>query len=397
MRTTPSLRLNIGAYLGTLGVGIVIGSLGPLLVPISYAFSLRIAHVGFPVVFHSMGLLAGSVTSFIGWGKHRTHLSLTLAASLLCSSSFALVLVRPNIAVVLVLLFLIGFGNGVLVTSLSSLFSEIYMQNRAKYMTLLHLFYSFGSFFGPLVVGMILSFSDLWYLFFLLVGLIALPQALIFRDKGLFTRTSSPRAEASANEKPPAAPLSSVVFWFLILAMFLQVGLEVSFSSWVPVFLTRVRSASPAMASYALSVFWLSVICGRVLFARLLSTANLPRVLLAGTASAAVCIGLSFLTGELVLTVLLLACSGLMISFVYPGLLALGGDVFSRKAGFVTGSMMATGISGGVLFPWVVGPLSEALGLARGVFLIPLISTGSVSILIYLCFSLAGKDHHKGL
>ena len=115
-----------------------------------------------------------------------------------------------------------------------------------------------------------------------------LPLPLLFREKELSRDASWSPARESTYEQPPGKPMVVLVFWILLMAIFLEVGLETSFTPWMPVFLTRVRSISAAMASYSVSIFWLSVLCGRVLFIRFLLKANLPRALLGGVAAGTV-------------------------------------------------------------------------------------------------------------
>ena len=184
-------QLNIFDCLGMLVSGAIIGSLGPLLVPISEFFHLRIAQVGFPVAFNAAGMLTGSaIISFI-WHINRARSLLTFSVLLLLASLLGIVFLHINIEIVLILLFLVGFGMGLSNTSLNSLFSEIYGRNRVKHLSLLHAFFAVGAFIGPLLVGTILFYAGQWYVVYLLVALITLPLPVVFSKKNLFSDSSS--------------------------------------------------------------------------------------------------------------------------------------------------------------------------------------------------------------
>ncbi|MCD6232600.1 hypothetical protein J7K28_08290, partial [Candidatus Aerophobetes bacterium] len=70
-------QLIIISYWGMFNAGIVISFLGPLLVPISNFFQLKLAQVGFPVVFNSMGFLLATFVLAFFWRIYRARLLLT--------------------------------------------------------------------------------------------------------------------------------------------------------------------------------------------------------------------------------------------------------------------------------------------------------------------------------
>lgn len=169
--------------------------------------------------------------------------------------------------------------------------------------------------------------------------------------------------------------------------MFLYLGIESSFTSWTPVFLNRERNLTPAAASYSVSIFWLAMIVGRVIFSRISHKVNLNRTLIIVAGGGALFTALSFTGQDIVLAAFFLILSGLCLSLILPGLLALGGGFFSKHIGFITGTMMASGLAGCIFFPWVIGPVSAVVGLARSVFLIPVLSAGLALLILYLRYS----------
>jgi len=143
------------------------------------------------------------------------------------------------------------------------------------------------------------------------------------------------------------------------------------------------------MASYNISIFWVTVIGGRWLFSHFFYKADLSRSLIIGAAGGALFIALSFLSQESALILLFIACSGLLVSYLYPSLLALGGDVFPNSIGFVTGIIATGGFAGSMFFPWLIGPISQAMGLTKGVFVISSLSIGLAGVLLYFRHFLA--------
>lgn len=154
----------------------------------------------------------------------------------------------------------------------------------------------------------------------------------------------------------------------------------------MPVFLVKVRDVSTAIASYSISIFWLTMIGGRWLVGHFSYKIDLSRSLIGGATGGALFIALSFLSKDLIL--LFIACSGLLLSYAYPSLLALGGNVFPNSIGFVTGVLTAGGFAGSMFFPWLIGPISQTISLSKGVFIISSLSIGLASVLLYFHYFL---------
>jgi len=370
---------------GMLSVGMVIGSLGPLLVPIRETFHLRIAQVGLPIVCTSAGFLSASIFLALLWKIHRARLFL-IGSSLVASLALASISLARTTLLLLALLFLVGISQGLLHTSLDCFFSEVSGEEKARRLNWLHVFFGIGAILGPLLVAILLTFSEKWYLVFLFIGLISFPLSILFWRSSHYQESLSSGPTLTLISHGLTSPLTSPFFWLAILAMFLYVGLEVSFGSWTPVFLTRIRQVSVVSASYSISVFWLSIMVGRFLFGRFFHRTNLSLSLVIGTLGAALFTSLTFAVKPHLPITIFIALSGLSLSWFYPSMIALGANTFPKHIGFMTGALIASGTSGSILFPWLIGPVSEVLGLGRSIFVVPL-----------LCVVLAGIFSHYTL
>ena len=369
-------------------VGIVFGSLGPLLVPISDTFHLRLAQMGLPIVSLSAGFLSANILIAFLWKTNRVRLFLvlpSLAASLTLAS---ISLVRTPVLFLLILFF-VGISQGLLHTSLDCFFSEVSGEERARPLNWLHVFFGIGAVLGPLLVGILLSYSERWDLVYLFIGLASLPLPVMFWRSRLYRDDLSSRSTLSPVSHPPNRPIASPLFRLVIGGMFLYVGLELSFGSWTPVFLIRIREVSVVSASYSISVFWLSMVAGRFLFGYFFHRTNLSLSLVVGSLAAALFTALTFVLNYHGPLILFIALSGLSLSWFYPTMLALGANTFPKHIGFLTGTLSASGTSGSILFPWLIGPLSEILGLEKGVFIVPLLCVGLAGIFSSYAFLLA--------
>ena len=139
---------------------------------------------------------------------------------------------------------------------------------------------------------------------------------------------------------------------------------------------------SVTTASYSVSLFWLAFLIGRALYARFFHTIDLSKSLIVGTAGSAFFMGLAFLSKDAYAIFPAAGGAGLLLSFVYPNFLALGAGLFPKHIGFTVGALSASGGIGYMFFPWVIGPISQYLGLGRGVIMIPMLGFGMTGILM---------------
>ena len=376
-------RLVIPSYWSMFSIGLVFGLLGPILTPISDSFRLDLGQMGFPVASFFTGFLASTLFVAFVWQIQRARLMMVSSSLLLLASLVGIFLFRINLAVLLAQFFLLGVGAGMLHTGIASLTSQVSGDMRVRYLNILHLFIGAGALVGPLFVGVTLTYGGEWQHVFLLVAVFALPLPILFPKKAFVRRKTFSTGPKTASGSDLPVPVDWTILLPIIIAMFLFGGLEASFGSWTPVFLVRERSMSAAAASYIMCTFWLATIAGRYLFARFLYKGDLSRFLVIAGAAGALFASLTFLMRETVLTVVFVACSGLALSCMYPGILASGGNAFPRSVGFVTGMLIAGGIAGSVFFPWLVGPMSEITGLGTGIVLIPLVGILLMAILSY--------------
>jgi len=376
-----------------LSVGITISSFGPLLTPISNTFQLKLAQIALPVVSHSIGFLAANILMALFWKIRQARLILTLS-SLLTFLILVNITLFHSVGLLLTFLFFLGVAQGIMHTGVDSLFSEISGKERAKFLNWLHVFIGIGAVIGPLSIGMLLSYSEKWHLVYLMMAMVTLPLPLFFFRRTTYqsiTYNGEPQISTSSSL---ARPTTSPLFWLAIIGIFTYVGLELSFASWVPVFLVKVKNVSHTSASYSMSIFWFALMTGRFLFGRFFHRTNLSLFLGTGALVAALFTTLVFCTDSALMG-LFMAFSGLSLSWFYPSMLALGGNTFPRNVGFITGSLAAGGTIGSIVFPWVIGPISEAFGLAKGIFLIPLLCLVLTGIFFSYSYLLKRKRKHQ--
>jgi len=365
--------------------------IGPLLVPMSESFNLSLSQAGRLVSFRYQGFFLSSVLIGVLWQRGRARLFLVGSSFVLC---IALLTIGrwPALPVVYVLLLVVGLSGGLVHTGVDSLLSEIYPDVRTRVLNLVHIFFGVGAFLGPIIVGTVLLVFGWWNLVYCLVGVGALGLFFLFLTQNL-KEVEPPLPETHTGAWKNLTYLAkSTPFWLLTLGMFFYLGAEVSLLSWVPMFMARVRNASTVAAGYANSVFWITLLVGRLCFVYLSGKISTPRLLmLAALGTTFSAIGVFSLTNH-ILIITFLACTGLFASGIYPTILALGAHTFPERIGMIMGVLSAAGSLGGICFPWLVGFGSEYLGLGQGVFMIPVVMGLAAATFVYFERRLIKKE-----
>lgn len=366
-------HLNFTCYVGMFVMGSLTGAVGPLVVAMTRFFELPLSRAALPVVFDTAGYFAGTLLTSFFWRLDLARLILSLSSLFLVVTLTGIVGLHQHFGLLLGLLFVLGLMSGFFSVGIDALFSEIYHRQRARFLILSHLFFGIGAFSGPLVVVAVMSLSDgAWHLFYLVMGLLSLPLVWNFpriRDRRL-RRSGS---DTGRRERPRRIrePMGSMPFWFCMAIMFLVLGMEVTFISWTPLYLTEVRHIPETIASYCISIFWLALIFGRMVFYRFSTRIHLIGALTGGSLGTALFMGCVYVPQGRVVLMLFAAAAGLLYSALYPNVLAAGAGFYPRQVGFVTGAVSTSGAVGCIFFPWVMGPITEWMGLMNSVYMIP--------------------------
>lgn len=258
---------------------------------------------------------------------------------------------------------LLGLGGGGLNTSCNVLVSQLYGERRGSRLNVLGIFFGFGALFIPLLAASISALLSVDQLLFIAVGLAGACAvsyiALRFPPAGE-ARGFSWREAAGVIRMP------GVLLFGLLL--FCESGDEASVSGWVSTYIGRAGSRA-RVATWILAGYWLALMLGRMLAARLLVRLPKSRLVLLGGIGGAAGAALLFAAPSIALMAAATALIGLSYAPIYPTTLAMAGDRYPRFAGTVFGTLFSIALVGGGGFPWMVGQISQSVGMRYGMLL----------------------------
>lgn len=273
---------------------------------------------------------------------------------------------RPVVLLNLLLNLMLGLGQGSLEVVVN--FSVVRMERggKSRLMNLMHAAFCAGAILGPLAVGRLMAVDADWRTIYRLMAVVALVMAgaLLFVP---FSRLGGEGAKAG--REPGVAELLRhplLILFFLILLLY--VGAELGISTWVAEYFVESFGTSAAVGAYMVSVFWMGLLAGRLglsFWYRGRRQAELLLVL-AGTCTVALLYAV-LMKGALAAGVGFFL-SGLGYSAIYPVVMALVGERFSRAQGVAVGFVATGGGIGAFAFPFLMAAIADRFGIRRGFY-----------------------------
>jgi len=190
--------------------------------------------------------------------------------------------------------------------------------------------------------------------------------------------------------KEAAGIVRSPLLWLTAFILFFQSGNEFTVGGWISTYLEKTFGFGGSAAALALAAYWAAIISGRLLTSRLVRTIR-GETLILGSAALALCAAaLMALAPSGNVAAAGAVVIGLGFAAIYPTTLAIVGEKFAAVTGTAFSVVIAVGLVGGMLAPWLAGRIAEASSLRQGL-IIPVINCAMIVVLSVL----AGREIKK--
>jgi fucose permease len=329
-----------------LALGISAALFGPAFQSLTQRFNLSLADGGLFVSLQWVG--AASVTMLTGRLLDRANARYVLSAGpLLMGGGLVLLSVTPLLPLALCGSLLVGLGTGTLGAASNIVVAALNPRRAAAALNSLNMFFGLGAIAGPQIVNFALSRQQV---------------SLAFITSGLFlVLLVIPFAQSSVHIHDEARTKSSMAMRWVNLApfaalLFVYVGTEVGFGSWIFTQMTKVSLSTAAVGALATSVFFAGLTAGRLVATPVLRRLREDHLVVVSTGIMALGTGL-LLAAPTVEAIGLLSAflMGLGCGPVFPTAVALIGNLYPEQRGMATGMLMTIGSIGAILFPWLQG------------------------------------------
>ncbi|NLW21203.1 MAG: MFS transporter [Clostridiales bacterium] len=312
---------------------------------------------GLLISIYALGSLISVVLSstLADWAGKRRVIVGTMSVMLV---GFVLLFLSHSFLPLALGLFMFGFGFGPSEGLGSAVLSDENPRDASRWMNIAHSGFGLGAIIGPLLAVAAFQASGSHHLIFLLCGVLA----LVFIAFISLTAKNPPLAHRDTRQSPLAMfdLLRERRFVYLALMMFFYLGFEAIAPAYTKQLFLQ-EGSSEAFSALMISLFWGTMIIGRLIGARMhgkeLSSIRVFSLL------AVLGMLLLPLAPNLPLRVAAVVMFGFGCGPTWPMLVVLATRMFPERSGSAMGMMMLSTMGGLTVFPFLIGTLPGNLTL----------------------------------
>ncbi len=346
--------------------GMIAAMLGTILPDLSERFRLTPKQNGTIAFAQALGLMIAS------WGVGPLLDTEGQKAGLILGLAFIAVALfwlprSKGFRSIVVLLFLLGVGGGIVVTGANALVSGVSEAHRATALNLVNLFFGLGGLATPFLSANLFKMN--WVrLCYTVASLTVVALAI-----QTVARMPAPPGAAGFVFAEGWPILARPLLFLLGFLLFLYISCEVGVWNWLP----RHLIAQGIPESRALNIlslgFGLGLLIGRVGISQVLIHVPAVIVTLAASIAMAVTTFLMLKTSKPNVAFVLVFIAGMAMAPVFPTTLAMVGNAFPRMTGTAIGFVITCGWAGLAVSSRLIGAIAgdDPVRLKRALLLIP--------------------------
>ena len=283
--------------------------------------------------------------------------------------------------VILVAFALLGIGNTILQVSLNPLLTNVVRGDRlTSSLTWGQFIKAIASFLGPIIAGFAAASLGNWKLLFPIFAFVTLLSGLWLY---FTTITEEPNTGKTSSFLECFKLLGDKTILLLFLGIFLVVGVDVGLNTTIPKFLMERCAIPLEQAGLGTSLYFVARTLGAFAGAILLIKLSARKFFIVSMFVAIAAMISALMLSNLWALLVMIFVLGFTVANVFSIIFSAALQKKPERANEISG-LMIMGVSGGALFPWLMGVVSDSFnqGAAFGVLL------GLLCYLLFLAFSL---------
>lgn len=346
--------------------------------------------------FIAVACLSHKIRPLLGRQK-----SLTLGCFFLCAM-YSIVLSGTRFPVIVLAFFFGGIGMAITLAQANVFLAGL--DKGSKYLSFCHGSYGVGASISPLLATLMVTHGVPWHYAYIINLTLALSTGTIvwfsFRgadedlqpwddeheplisdemtpsqtaDEGIQLGDMSQTPRRMSTAAPPKGmshwdlmqlALKNYLTWTMALCVLFYQGSEVSMAGWIVTYLTEYRHGNPNSVGYVASGFWGGLTIGRLVVARPAHVyLGVRRSVLIFSAITVALVIMTWVLPNAIAAGVCVSLAGVMIGPSYILIITMAAKIIPRKIQIVSITIMtAFGSSGGAIFPFLVGLLSQSAG-----------------------------------
>jgi FHS family Na+ dependent glucose MFS transporter 1 len=368
--------------------------LGPTLPALAQQVGRPVGDMGLLFLAGSLGFTAGTALGARIFDRVPGHLVLAVA-QIFSLAMLALYPFAPSLEVLASIIAVRGLADGAINTGGNTLLVWTHGDNVGPYMSALHFFFGVGAFVSPLLVAQVVNVPGGYrWAYWILASIAVLIGVWLLTLRGGPRPHGQPAGAGSGRQetRPAVTRLTHPVVLSAFVFLFFYVGAEIAYGGWLYTYATQLHLADVQSAAYLTSAFWLSFTIGRLLSIPMATRLRAMPIVFIGLGGCLAALGvLMAVPGSSVVLWAVTVGLGFFIAPIYATGFTLAGQsvTFTARVG---GVILLGDSLGGMLLPWLVGPV---IGLAGPRALIYLVFGSLVCCtLAFLGLLRAGRKRH---
>lgn len=364
-------RAQLTLFAMTFLYAVSVTMIGPLMPLIISTFDLRLSLAGLLVSFQQLGGALAIIGSALFADRAHKPLLIALAFSVYSLGLFSIA-AAPGYAVLAAAFLAVGSGSRFFDTVANADTAEWNPGRSALYLSLLHTVFAVGALTGPLYVSILVQAGASWSTIFVGLGAAAAVAVAVYVTRPRFRNR---RSVASTTLRPGSVVdvVRAPRMWIACAVMLSYTAHQAGFSVWLPMYLQTSLLASPHLGAMALSFYWLGIIIGRLLSARLAVIITIKRQLWAGALIGTLVLLAAFSARDPLLLTGAALLAGIAGAGVIPNLVTLCCSWFPANTATASSMLFLSASIGHMISPWLIASVTERSSFDIG-FLIPILA-----------------------
>jgi len=371
-------RLQASAWAGIFVFGIVMAILGAILPSLFERIGFGAGAAG--NLFLTMNFAMLVTTLFFGPLVDRFGFKAVLAVSALLVAVAFLILSRAaTYGLVLGAAVVLGLGGGGLNGGTNALTSDLHEgEKRGAALNVLGIFFGFGALSIPFLIGTLREVLGIPRILALAAFLSLVPFVVYIVLKFPMAKHAQgfPIKAATGIARDP-------LLWLTAFILFFQSANEFTVGGWISTYLQKTFGVGAGPAALILAGYWAAIMSGRLVSSRLVRAVRSETLILGSAALALAAALLMALAPSGAAAAAGAVLIGAGFAAIYPTTLAIVGANFAAFTGTAFSVVIAVGLVGGMLAPWLAGRIAETSSLRQGL-LIPVVDCALIVVLAVL-------------
>jgi FHS family glucose/mannose:H+ symporter-like MFS transporter len=277
-------------------------------------------------------------------------------------AGFIAIAMLPPWGLVLCFIPLVGFGSGIIESTIGALIIDTVKERTAVALSRLEVFYGVGALTMPVLISILIAAGQ-WKLSFYATCLFVLALAWAwsrFSSANRHLLNQKQVSESQTASLPTSGGFLPLAMISVCIALFfVYVGLEMSLVNFMPSILIETMHIDAAFAALSVSFYWGSMIGGRMVCGLLAERFGYKRYLLWCAAGTLIMLAGFVFVKTTWAALVIISLMGLFMSGLFAIALIFSNSLFPGRTEQTTSRLIAASGLGGACISWLTGRFME--------------------------------------